>query len=478
MVAIPFTTNMVPPLTRLIDGTVGEGQVLGTKHHSATIRDRQAKRSRNSRAWTDRELDYSKDKDPLAIRLASNSDATLVDVSYKPPQFHWMDVCQEKFDILKERRCKPSLSASTRKCTDGNLRSLREITLQIVVDYYTSLTPDILRPISFFPVGQLIWKEIVRQGKDSLRVYSTFVERFPREMSQYEGEQVKRKKVYQAVRRLKLGAGMPHDFVDQIGACMNWLVYVDIYDVASATTTRNGLISLLHIPTLVGLKFGVRKKHERFGSDSDVLTLDDSMLKIYASAMKHDGRWPWLRTLIMLGADGNVLPGVTQEGMNAIMGVKGRLRYVECHQDLMPVPFRQGRLEGGKLVGESDGRPDGGWMSLRAWPNNSVAALHWKCLKIAKIVHDQISELDQKPMLDVSIATPTRMYQNMNQNSFDRDFIIDGYVLSFDDRSEHSGKRPGAINNEQKATKRRRGIVPKCRTSPQSLDQMMASFLS
>ncbi|KAK9367354.1 hypothetical protein V1509DRAFT_182678 [Lipomyces kononenkoae] len=466
---------MVPPSRNFIDGRVREGRGF----HSTTSRGRKANnRRRKSKASTYREVDYFKDRDPMAIRLSSNSDGAHVDSSYKPPQFNWMDVCREKFEFLKQHECKPTLSLSARTRVDGNLRSLREITLQIVVDYYTSLTPDILQPIGFFPFGQLIWKEIVRQGRDSLRVYRTFVERFPREMSEFEGEQVKRKNFNQAIRRLKLSYGMPNDFADQIGACMNWLVFVDINDVTSATITRNGLISLVHIPTLVGLKFGDRKKHEIFVAEKDVPVLDDSILKIYASAMKHDARWPWLRTLIIIGADGNLLRGVTQEGMNAIMGVKGRLRYVECHQDIMPVPFRKGRLEGGKLVGEIDSRPDGGWMSLRAWPVNTTAALHWKCFKIANIVHGQISQLDQKPLLDVSIATPTRTYQNTKLDSCDEDFIIDGYVLSHDDRSGHSGTRLGAITNEQETTKRRRGIVPKCRTSHQSLDQMMATFLS
>ncbi|KAK9372311.1 uncharacterized protein V1513DRAFT_452704 [Lipomyces chichibuensis] len=442
---------------------------------SETVSDREANKQRCSKANPYRKSQYFKEKDPLAIRLSESSDALHVDTSYKPLKFHWMDICQEKYCTTEYNSL---LSQSAKTDNGGKLRSLREITLRIAVDHCTSLTANVLLRVHFLPIGQLIWEEIVRQGKDSLRVYKTFVERFPSEMSEYNSKQANRNKGYQAVRRLKLTHRLPHDFADHIGGCMNWLVYVDIYDVTSATVTRAGLLSLLHIPALVGLKFGVRTRQLRVGTANDAPILDDRMLKTYASAMKLDGRWQWLRALIITCGDGNgALPGVTQEGMNAIMGAKGRLRYVECHKDLMPVSFRKGQLVRGKLVGEDDGRPCGGWMSLRAWPVNYPAALHWKCMKIAKIVHGQTSELDQKSILDISIASPARRYKNLEENEGANYFIIDGYVLSCDDRSGLSEKRLGAINNEVDKNKRRRGIVPKCKTNTPSLDQMMANFL-
>ncbi|KAK9315443.1 hypothetical protein V1522DRAFT_227923 [Lipomyces starkeyi] len=493
------TTNIIVPTSRsLVVAPAMADPVFGTTkitpsdltarrrprtpsyRDSETVSHREANEQRYSKAKPYWKSQCYKEKDPLAIRLSGSSDALHVDTSYKPLKFHWMDVCQEKFDFANEYNSLLSLSAKADN--GGKLRSLREITLPIVVDHCTSLTADVLQQVHFLPVGQLILEEIVRQGKDSLRVYRTFVERFPSEMSEYNSKQANRNKGHQAVRRLKLSPGLPHDFADHIGGCMNWLVYVDIYDVTSATVTRDGLLSLLHIPALVGLKFGVRTRQLRFGTAKDAPILDDRMLKTYASAMKLDGRWQWLRALIIICGDGNrELRGVTQEGMNAIMGVRGRLRYVECHQDLIPVSFRKGRLVRGKLVGEDDGRPGGGWMSLRAWPVNYPAALHWKCMKIAKIVHDQISELDHKTILDVSIATPPRWYKTLEENEGAKendghDFIINGYVLSCDDRSGRSGKRLGEINNEVEMNKRRRGIVPKRRTNTQSVDQLMATF--
>ncbi|KAK9431497.1 hypothetical protein V1505DRAFT_420737 [Lipomyces doorenjongii] len=498
----PTTSTIVPTSRNLIITTIMTDPVFGTTNaitlsdltarcrrprtrsyrDSKTVGDREANEQRYSKAkshWKSQH--YYKEKDPLAVRLAGSSDALHVDTSYKPLKFHWMDVCEETFDCATDYNSQLFLSAKTDN--GGKLRSLREITLQIAVDHCAALTADVLLRVHFLPVGQVIWEEIVRQGKDSLRVYRTFVERFPREMSEYSSKPANRSKGYQAVRRLKLSPGLPHDFADHIGGCMNWLVYVDIYDVTSVTVTRDGLLSLLHIPALVGLKFGVRTTQLRVGTATDTPILDDRILKTYASAMKLDGRWQWLRALIIISRDVNgELRGVTQEGMNAIMGVKGRLRYVECHQDLMPVSFRKGQLVRGKLVGEDDARPGGGWMSLRAWPVNYPAALHWKCMKIAKIVNDQVSELDHKTILDVSIARPARWYKTLEENEGAKEndghhFIIDGYVLSCDDRSGHSGKRLGEINNEVEMNKRRRGIVPKRRTNTESLDQMMATLL-
>ncbi|KAK9243486.1 hypothetical protein V1506DRAFT_384795 [Lipomyces tetrasporus] len=439
-----------------------------------------SERHTNERRYT-KGNKYHKLNDPLAVRLSGASDAVHVDTSYKPLMFHWMDGCQEKFDYLRSFSSRTLVSA--KKDNVGKLRSLRDITLQIAVDHCTSLTANVLTQAPFHPVGLHIWQEVVRQGKDSLRVYKAFLESFPCEMSECAVKLKQQNNESQLVRRLNLSTGLPDDLAYHIGNCMNWLVFVDIYELTSAKVTRHGLLSLLHLPALVGLKFAVRTTRTSDDVSKYAPILDDGMLKAYASAMKHDGRWRLLRVLVITAGDGRCVPqGITKEGMSAIMGVKGCLRYVECHKDLMPMPFRDGQLECGRLIGAKDGRADGGWMSLRAWPVNSPAALHWKCLKIVKIVHDEISEFDHKTVLDISIARPDTWYQNLkskvgiNENIC-RDFIINGYILSTDDRTIPSSKRLGAINKEVEMTKRRKGIVPKRRTNSQSLEQMMADFL-
>ncbi|KAK9323269.1 hypothetical protein V1517DRAFT_345452 [Lipomyces orientalis] len=424
---------------------------------------------------------YYNGNDPLAVRLSEATDALHVDTSYKPLMFHWMDACQEKFDYLTSFNSRALVSV--KKDNVGKLRSLREITLQITVDHCTSLTAEVLTQTPFLPVGLQIWQEVVRQGKDSLRVYKVFLERFPREMSQHAAKLTMPNNESQLVRHLNLSTGIPDDLAYHIGNCMDWLVFVDIYEVASAKLARDGLLSLLHVRALVGLKFAVNTPRTSDDSVKNAPILDDGMLKAYASAMKHDGRWRLLRVLVITAGDGRCVPrGITKEGMNAIMGVKGCLRYVECHKDLMPMPFRDGQLVRGRLTGAKDGRADGGWMSLRAWPVNSPAALHWKCLKIMKIVQDEISEFEHKPVLDISIARPHTWYKNLKSKEAAKenncpDFIINGYILSTDDRTIPSSKRQGAINKEVEMTKRRKGIVPKRRTNSQSLDQMMADFL-
>ncbi|KAK9380155.1 uncharacterized protein V2V93DRAFT_371785 [Kockiozyma suomiensis] len=354
--------------------------------------------------------------------------------------------------------------------TNDKVLKLSEISLRAVAANCNSINAKLLHHVDFVPVGQQLFATIVSKNKMSLKILQTFVEVYSAQMATESVTCNNNKKLTISTtseifnRRFFWGT-YPMNLVKELH--VTWLVMLEISEKAG--NFKHAVKVIIHLPMISALQFWVRAAD---GLEESAVT--DRVLNSYAKSMIFDNKWHYLRVLIIKVLDGKTETprGITRAGIQNILAVPQRIRYLECAEALLPLEIEQGVV---KENGQLDAKHEAGresWLRTTAfWLEDAAShTLHTKYETAMQLVGEQPPRLPAIRLCFGEMPSPDLKSLKAAASSKQMP-LIDGILLRIDNR-RIAHKKPAANFERHKASIVRNGVQAKHKLQINSLLDM------